>query len=165
MKLFLSFFFVVTISVQALSQQVKYDSASVGNEFSNFFIDSTAYPPYPVTVNHDKYKNQFMKMLIQKKYPQIISIVKTKAFKSVWDYTKPVKILLKSDSSIMAALTKLRNNLPDDIPITANYIYEERIFADKFRYESWIFTNTKGTSSQLTVIFTNGQITNILITI
>ena len=163
MKLFLSFFFVVTISAQALSQKVKYDSASLSNEFSNFFNDSTAYPSYPVTANHDNFKNQLMKMLMQKKYPQIISIVKTKAFKSVWGYTGPIKTLLKSDSSIIAALTNIRSNLPKDIPLTANHIYEERIFADKLRYESWTFTNIKGASSQLTVIFTNGQITNILI--
>jgi hypothetical protein len=165
MKLSISLFAIILISTSAISQKVKYDSANLTSIILDAFNDPALSQPYAVTANHDKYKNQLMRMLIQKKYPEILSIIKTKAFSSlIVSYNSGIN-RPKSDSAIVAALTQFRSNLPKDIPLTANSIKEERIFADFSRDESWRFTNKKGDYSRMTVMFTNGQITNILITL
>ena len=165
MKLLIFLFAIVLISTSAISQRVKYDSANLRSVITNALNDMTLSEPYAVTANHDKYKNQLMRMLIQKKYPEILSIIRTKAFSSLIVCYNSGKNRPKSDSAIVAALTQFRSNLPKDIPLTANKINEERIFADFSREETWKFTNTKGDYSMMKVMFTNGQITNIVITL
>ena len=135
------------------------------SKFIEILNNTDLNAPYLVTTNHTNYKNELMCMLVEKNESEILSIIKTKGFYS-FIVTKDNCIgHPKTDSDILLALSNFRQNLPENIPYTASIINEDNYLGDSCRSENWLFNNTKGASSKMTVLFINNQITNILISL
>ncbi len=159
--LFLSF---LTFSVLVFSQ-TKSQTESVKSAVSNVLKDPALSAPYQTTVNHDGYKNEIMKVFVQEDYQTILDICKTKGFSKFMVVKDKSYIFPASESEILTSIKEFKKSLPDNISQTADSIVEETLLGDNSRSETWNYTNKKGQKVRMTVMFINGQITNILVTI
>lgn len=157
----LLFVLLIACSVQGFSQQsnpvMASAAAALGDEDLN-----TSYQP---NVNHKSLECQLMKMIVCGKDSAVMEILKTRGFSTFIVTNGENYITPTSENDILRYYNKFKALLPYTVSATPTGVKEEFIFNDRSRYEIWDYINKENRKSTLVVTFTNGQITNILITI
>lgn len=112
----------------------------------------------PVSVNHEKYQNKFMKMIINENYKSILKICAAKEFTGFLTSSGDNLVQLKNADDILPILRLIREDIPLIVSIQPESITEEFVFNDIQRVEVWNYTDKKGISRSLRVTYFNDQI-------
>lgn len=149
---------LIACSFQAFAQnpQAVVKSASEDQELN------TPSTPY---VNHKPLECQLMKMIVLGNDSSVMEICKTRGFSSFIISNGEHFVTATTESEIIKYYNKFKSLIPRSISAVPTGVKEEYLFNDLSRYEIWDYVNKENRKSTLVVTFTNGQITNIMITI
>lgn len=166
MKKIIPILFLIACSFQAFSQN---QQPEVKVEIKAACEDSTLDTPYKTYANHKTLECQLMKMIVLGNDSSIMKICKTRGFASFIVSNGKNYTIATTESEIIKNFIKYYNKfkslIPRSISAAPTSVIEECLFIDLSRYENWDYVNKKNRKSRLTVAFTNGQITCIMITI
>jgi hypothetical protein len=128
----------------------------IANLIDSLLKDPKFNKPYPVSANHDLYKDQSLKIIALGDYEEILKIANTDCFYGFFLVSENGLKKIKNNSSILDILSKF-NKLLDgrDVLELKPRVTEEFYLGDFTRVETWDLDNR---DFYLTACFTNGQL-------
>lgn len=112
----------------------------------------------PVSVNHEKYQNKLMKLILQEDYKTILRICNKKEFSSFMYNNDNQLGRTKNPSEILPVLKSIKDDFPNFFSLFPESVTEEFVLNDVQRAEIWNYSDKNGIPRSFSVIYYNDQI-------